>query len=95
MRGVGTSVSDAVRRLLPRRRRDRDGDGYAFCSTDAFWFRPAYTEGKCPLCGELAPGGAPPLPLLLRSDRSWLGMAFLVLESFAMLAVVMVMYFRG
>jgi hypothetical protein len=70
-------------------------DGYAFCREDSFWFRPSYTEGKCPLCGEVAPGGAPPLPLLLRIDRSWLWMAALVLESLGMLALVLLMYFKG
>jgi hypothetical protein len=81
--------------MLARPRRRRDADGYAFCSEDAFWFRPAHTEGKCPLCGEVAPGGVPPLPLLLRSDRSWLGLAALALESLGMLALVLFMYFRG
>lgn len=88
------TVRNAVDRALARSRRPRD-DGFAFCREDAFWFRPAYTEGRCPLCGEDAPGGAPPLPLLLRSDRSWLGMAGLALESLGMLALVMFMYFRG
>ena len=93
MSSVGTAVSGAVGRLLARPRRRRDD--YAFCSEDAFWFRPAYTDGKCPLCGEVAPAGAPPLPLLLRSDRSWLGMTFLALESLGMLALVLLMYFKG
>ena len=85
----------SVGRLLARPRRRPDSDGYAFCSKDAFWFRPAYTEGKCPLCGEVAAAGAAPLPLLLRSDRSWLGMAGLALESLCMLALVLFMYFKG
>jgi hypothetical protein len=76
------------------RRRDRD-DGYAFCAEDGFWFRPAYTDGKCPLCGEAAPAGARSLPLLLRGERSWLGLTCLALESLGMLALVLVMYFRG
>jgi hypothetical protein len=76
-----------------RRRRDRDD--YAFCSEDGFWFRPAYTDGKCPLCGEDAPAGAPRLPLLLRSDRSWLGVVILTLESLGMLTLVLLMYFKG
>ena len=82
-----------MNRLLERRR--SDSDGYAFCSEDGFWFRPAYTGGKCPLCGEPAPGGAPRLPLLQRSERSWLGVAGLALESFVMLALVLLMYFKG
>jgi hypothetical protein len=79
--------------LLGRSRDQRDS--YAFCPEDRFWFRPAYTEGRCPLCGEPAPGGAPPLPLLLRTERSWLGLAFLALESLAMLILVLFMYFKG
>jgi hypothetical protein len=78
-------------RARPRER----SDGYVLCPEDGFWFRPSYTEGKCPLCGEAAPIGAPPLPLLLRSDRSWLGLAVLALESLGMLALVLLMYFKG
>lgn len=77
------------------RPRSRYRDDYAFCSEDGYWFRPAYTDGKCPLCGEVAPAGTPPLPLLLRSDRSWLGMVILALESLGMLALVLLMYFKG
>ena len=69
--------------------------GYVFCHTDAFWFRPRYTEGKCPLCGTAAPGGAPPPPLLRRAGRSWVGTAALAVESLCMVALVLVMYFRG
>ena len=76
---------------LPQGRRD----GYAFCREDGYWFRPSYTEGKCPLCGEAAPGGAPPLPLALRVDGSWLWMAVLVLESLGMMALVLLLYFKG
>lgn len=74
---------------LPRGRRD----DYALCPEDGFWFRPSYTEGRCPLCGTVAPGGAPPVPLLQRLDRSLLGIACLTLESLAMLALVLFMYF--
>ena len=93
MNGVVASVRGAVTRMLPRPR-ERD-EGFAFCREDAFWFRPAYTEGKCPLCGEVAPGGVPELPLLLRADRSWLGLAGLAVESLGMLALVMFMYFHS
>jgi hypothetical protein len=72
-------------------RRDR----YALCPTDMFWFRPAYTEGKCPLCGDHAPGGTPPLPLVRRLGGSWFAMAGLAVESVGMLVFVLVMYFRS
>ena len=84
----------SVTRLLPARRRDRH-EGYAFCTDDRFWFRPAYTEGKCPLCGKVAPGGAPPARRSRLAERSWLGIAGLALESLAMLILVLVMYFKG
>ena len=93
MSSVGRTLSGAAGRLLARPQERRDE--YAFCPEDSFWFRPAYTEGRCPLCGVVAPGGAPPLPLLRRLDRSWMGMAWLALESLAMLALVLFMYFRG
>jgi hypothetical protein len=76
------------------RPRERD-DGYVLCPNDGFWFRPAYTEGKCPLCGEVAPGGVPAQPLLQRMDRSWFGVAGLALESVGMLVLVLFLYFRA
>lgn len=76
----------------PIRRRP---ESYAVCPQDGFAFRPLYTGGKCPLCGEGAPGGEPALPLLLRVDRFWLGLGALVLSSVAMAALVLFMYFRG
>lgn len=93
MSSVGRAVSGATGRLLARPQARRDG--YVFCAEDGFWFRPSYTEGRCPLCGKVAPGGAPPISRLRRTDRSWLGMAGLALESLAMLTLVLVMYFKG
>jgi hypothetical protein len=87
-----SGASRAAGRLLARPNRTRDG--YAFCPEDRFWFRPAYTEGKCPLCGMVAPGGAPPRPLLARMDRSWFGLGLLALESLCMMALVLFMYFQ-
>jgi hypothetical protein len=83
----------SVGRLLARPQRRRDD--YVLCPEDRFWFRPTYTDGTCPLCGAAAPGGAPPLPLLRRMDRSRLAMVGLTLESLAMLAFVVFMYFKG
>lgn len=93
MSSLGRAVVGAARRLPSRAQERRDE--YVLCSEDGFWFRPAYTDGKCPLCGKVAPGGAPPAPLLRRMDRSWFGMAGLALESVAMLALVLFMFFRG
>lgn len=69
--------------------------GYAFCAEDQFWFRPGYTEGRCPLCGEPAQGDVRALPLLRQIDRSALGVAGLALLSVAMLVLVLVLYFKG
>lgn len=93
MTSVGRAMSRTAGRLRARPHGPRDD--YAFCPQDSYWFRPSYTEGKCPLCGMVAPGGAPPLPLLRRMDRSWFGMAVLALESLGMLALVLFMYFRA
>ena len=90
---VGRVVSGTAARLLARPREHRDG--YAFCPEDGYWFRPSYTEGKCPLCGKVVPGGGTPPPLLARIDRSWLGLAVLALESLGMMALVLFMYFDG
>ena len=93
MSSVGRAVSGAADRLLARPRGRRDG--YVFCPEDGFWFRPTYTEGKCPLCGEVAPGGGPPLPLLVRIDRFLLGMSVLALVSLGTSALVLFMYFEA
>jgi hypothetical protein len=83
-------VNVALRSPLQRRR-----DHYALCPEDGFWFRPLYTEGKCPLCGEPAPHEESSLPLLLRIDRFGLGMAALVLCSLAMATLVLFTFFRA
>jgi hypothetical protein len=89
---VGRTVSSVAERLHARPRAGYEG--YVFCSEDNFWFRPAYTEGKCPLCGAAAVGGALPQPRWQRVDRSWFGTAGLALESLVMLTLVLFMYFR-
>jgi hypothetical protein len=92
MSSVGRAVSGSAGRLFARPRGRRDN--YVLCPEDGYWFRPSYTEGKCPLCGNVALGGAPPPPLLARIDRSWLGVAVLALESLGMMALVLLMYFK-
>lgn len=95
MISVNRFVSGVGDRLQARRQ--ERGAEYAFCPNDRFWFRPAYTEGKCPLCGEVAPTGVRPLRLLQRIgiDRSWYGVGALALESLGMLALVLFMWFKG
>ena len=92
MSSVGRAVSGAADRLLARPQGRHDG--YVLCAEDGFWFRPTYTEGKCPLCGEVAPGGGPPLPRVLRIDRLFVGMAVLALASVGMSVLVLFMYFE-
>ncbi len=91
MSTVAKAVSGAAGRVLARPRGRTDD--YAFCAEDGYWFRPAYTAGKCPLCGEAAAGGAPPPPLLVRMDRSWFGVAAFALLSLGMSILVLFMYF--
>ncbi len=93
MSAVARAVGGAAGRVLARPRESHDE--YAFCAEDRYWFRPAYTAGKCPLCGTVAAGGAPPPPLLVRMDRSWLGVALFALVSVCMSALVLFMYFAG
>ena len=93
MSTVARAVNGTAGRLLARPR--RRVDEYAFCPEDRYWFRPSYTGGKCPLCGAVAPGGAPPLPLLLRMDRSWVGLALFAFVSLGMSALVLFMYFAA
>lgn len=93
MSTVGRTVNGAAGRLLARPPERRDE--YALCPDDGYWFRPAYTAGKCPLCGAVAPGGAPLPPLLVRMDRSWLGVALFALVSLCMSVLVLFMYFKA
>lgn len=69
------------------------GDGYAFCPEDAFWFRPLYTGGACPLCGESVGEGTARPSLLVRADRFWIGMGVLALASVGMAVLVLLAYF--
>lgn len=59
----------------------------AFCEVDGWSFDPRYTEGKCPICGWIAPG-APDAPLWLTLARrfEWEVGGLLVL--LAVLAVI-------
>lgn len=68
-------------------------DGFALCSVDRFWFRPAYTGGKCPLCGSYAAGGTPELSAWARLDRVSLGLGVLGVALLAMLIAVLVTYY--
>lgn len=84
----------AVSALGRLRVRGAGADRYAVCPEDGFWFRPLYTDGKCPLCGEEIASGAPALPWRLRIDRFVLALGALALVSVAMCTLVLILYFR-
>lgn len=69
------------------------GEHYALCPQDGFFFRPLYTDGKCPLCGEVIADESSRLPLLMRFDRFRFGMTMLVAVWIVMSALVLVVYF--
>lgn len=91
MSTVLKSPKDAAGRVRGRLR-ERPAD-YAFCAKDNFFFRPVYTGGVCPLCGEPVAEESRPLPALMRFDRFRFGMALLALVSVGMSTLVLVMYF--
>lgn len=95
---MGTHVSTVVKSPAQaagrvRERLKRRPEPYAVCPNDGFYFRPLYTGGACPLCGEAVADEAPTPPLLQRFDRFRFGMALLALVSVGMSTLVLVMYF--
>ena len=62
-------MSSIAVRLRPR------GDHYVLCPEDGSWFRPLYTDGMCPLCGEPVAQEERGLPSLLRIDGFVIGFA--------------------
>lgn len=76
-------------RLRPR------GEQYVLCPEDGTWFRPLYTDGLCPLCGEPVAEEGARLPLAMRADGFLLGMAALAVVSVVMCAVVLYAYFSS
>jgi len=71
------------------------GDDYVLCPEDGSWFRPLYTDGRCPLCGEPVADEVRELPLLLRLDGFRIGIGALVVTSLGMGALVLYTYFSG
>ena len=84
-------MSAVAARLRPRQR----GDQYVLCPVDGTWFRPLYTDGMCPLCGEPVAEEERGLPLFLRVDGFWLGLGALAVTSLVMTAIVLYTYFSG
>lgn len=77
-----STVAWHAARLRKKRPRTR-----AFCELDGWSFDPRYTEGKCPICGWVAPG-APEAPwwLMLARRFEWELAGLMIL--LAVLAVV-------
>ena len=91
MSAVVKSPRQAAGRVRARLR--GRSEPYAICPNDGFPFRPLYSGGACPLCGEAVVDEAPTPPLLQRFDRFRFGMALLALVSIGMSTLVLVMYF--
>jgi hypothetical protein len=88
--------SVAVRlRGLGRGLGHRRGDEYVLCPEDGTWFRPMYTDGMCPLCGQPIAEEGRGLPLLMRLDGFAMGVGALALASLGMCALVLYAYFTG
>ena len=68
----------------------------AFCELDGWSFDPRYTEGRCPICGWVAPG-APEAPLWLTLARrfEWELVGLLVLLAVLVLIAVAVVHAAG
>ena len=86
-------TSFAVR--LRSRWGEQRGDQYVLCPEDGSWFRPLYTDGLCPLCGEPVSEEERGLPFLLRIDGFRIGLGALALSSLGMSALVLYTYFSG
>jgi hypothetical protein len=84
-------VSAVATRLRPRLR--PRAEEYVLCPVDGSWFRPLYTDGMCPLCGEPVAEETRGLPWLMRADGFWIGMAALGIVSLGMTALVLYTYF--
>ncbi len=68
----------------------------AFCELDGWSFDPRYTEGRCPICGWVAPG-APEAPLWLTLARrfEWELAGLVVLMAVLALIAVTVIHAAG
>jgi hypothetical protein len=78
-------------RLRKRRRPIR-----AFCELDGWSFDPRYTEGRCPICGWVAPG-APEAPrwLVLARRFEWEIAGLVVLMAVLALIAIAVVHAAG
>ena len=84
-------MSAVATRLRPRPR----GEQYVLCPEDGTWFRPLYTDGMCPLCGEPVAEEEPGLPLLMRVDGVRAGVVALGITSLCMTVLVLYTYFSS
>lgn len=86
-----STIAWNVVQLRKRRKPSR-----AFCELDGWSFDPRYTEGKCPICGWVAPG-APEAPwwLILARRFEWEMVGLVVLMAVLALIGVAVIHAAG
>jgi hypothetical protein len=86
-----STVAWNAARLRKRRRPPR-----AFCELDGWSFDPRYTEGRCPICGWVAPG-APEAPwwLVLARRFEWEIAGLVVLMAVLALTAIAVVHAAG
>ena len=76
--------------------RKRRKPSRAFCELDGWSFDPRYTEGRCPICGWVAPG-APEAPwwMILARRFEWEMAGLVLLLAVLALAAVAVLHAAG
>ena len=86
-----STIAWNVAQLRKRRNRSR-----AFCELDGWSFDPRYTEGKCPICGWVAPG-APEAPwwMILARRFEWEMAGLVLLLAVLALGAVAVIHAAG
>lgn len=86
-----STVAWNVARLRKRRKPSR-----AFCELDGWSFDPRYTEGRCPICGWVAPG-APEVPwwMILARRFEWEMAGLVLLLAVLALGAVAVIHAAG
>jgi hypothetical protein len=86
---------DVLRVVAAWREGRRSREAQAICPVDSWAFRPAYTEGHCPICGWEPPGAVVRLPLSRRVGGFGWMVIMLGALSVLMLVLVVAMYVRS
>ena len=81
---------------VARMRNRRPATHRAFCELDGWSFDPRYTEGRCPICGWVAPGAPDaPLWLLLARRFEWEMAGLLMLLAILVVIALAVVHAAG